>query len=124
MALPRTTPSGPSYWDRADTSRSWTPSLLTSTASLRPDRARDTQVIIGGFSDDPMGPYKIVNNFLEAVGRDHILFGGGDATMPPRLTSRSAAITIFKPLIWMKGQDLDTWVEQTGSRLSSRISSN
>jgi hypothetical protein len=49
-----------------------------------------------------MGPYKIVNNFLEASG-ENIIFGGGHATSAP------ADIEIrhnhmFKPLIWMRGQ--------------------
>ena len=62
----------------------------------------DTQAIGGGFGDRPMGPYRIVNNFLEASG-ENILFGGGPATMTP------ADIEIrrnhmFKPLTWMKGQ--------------------
>ncbi|MGA7768356.1 MAG: hypothetical protein WCA27_19305, partial [Candidatus Sulfotelmatobacter sp.] len=62
----------------------------------------DTQAIVGGLSDNPMGPYKIVNNFLEAAG-EIIMFGGGPATMTP------ADIEIrhnhmFKPLTWMKGQ--------------------
>jgi hypothetical protein len=49
-----------------------------------------------------MGPYKIVDNFLEAAG-ENILFGGGQATQTP------ADIEIrrnhfFKPLFWLKGQ--------------------
>lgn len=62
----------------------------------------DTQTIGGGLGDSPMGPYKIVNNFLEASG-ENILFGGGYATTTP------ADIEIrrnhmFKPLTWMRGQ--------------------
>jgi hypothetical protein len=62
----------------------------------------DAQAIIGGLGDAPMGPYKIVNNFLESSG-ENILFGGGEATATP------ADIEIrrnhmFKPLTWMKGQ--------------------
>jgi hypothetical protein len=62
----------------------------------------DAQAIFGGLGDSPMGPYKIVNNFLEAAA-ENILFGGGEATMAP------ADIEIrhnylFKPLTWMKGQ--------------------
>ena len=60
----------------------------------------DAQAILGGLGDDPMGPYKIVNNFLEAAA-ENILFGGGKATMAP------ADIEIrrnhmFKPMTWMK----------------------
>src|ERR1700692_4551262 len=43
----------------------------------------DTQAIAGGLDDDPMGPYKIVNNFLEAGGQS-VMFGGGRATMTPK----------------------------------------
>lgn len=58
----------------------------------------DAQAIGGGGGDQPSGPYKIVNNFLEASG-ENILFGGGPATVTP------ADIEIrrnhfFKPLIW------------------------
>jgi hypothetical protein len=62
----------------------------------------DAQAFFGGVGDNPMGPYKIVNNFLEAAG-ENILFGGGTATLAP------ADIEIrhnymFKPLSWMGGQ--------------------
>jgi hypothetical protein len=62
----------------------------------------DAQAIGGGGGDFPSGPYKIVNNFLEASG-ENILFGGGPATITP------ADIEIrqnhfFKPLIWKPGQ--------------------
>src|ERR1700728_2014647 len=62
----------------------------------------DAQAIAGGGGSLPMGPYKIVNNFLEGSG-ENIIFGGGAATLTP------ADIEIrqnhfFKPLTWMKGQ--------------------
>jgi hypothetical protein len=62
----------------------------------------DSQTISGASGDLPMGPYKIVNNFLEAAG-ENIIFGGARATSTP------ADIEIrhnyfFKPLIWMQGQ--------------------
>jgi hypothetical protein len=62
----------------------------------------DAQAIAGGGGNDVMGPYKIVDNFLEASG-ENIIFGGGAATLTP------ADIEIrqnhfFKPLIWLKGQ--------------------
>ena len=62
----------------------------------------DSQAINGGVSSYPMGPYKIVNNFLEASA-ENILFGGGTATATPA----DIEIThnhMFKPLTWMKGQ--------------------
>jgi hypothetical protein len=62
----------------------------------------DSQAVAGGLGDDPMGPFKIENNFLEAAG-ECLLFGGGQATATP------ADIEIrhnhlFRPLIWLKGQ--------------------
>jgi hypothetical protein len=62
----------------------------------------DAQAVAGGAGDHPMGPFKIVNNFLEAAG-ENVIFGGAAATATP------ADIEIrhnhfFKPLIWMPGQ--------------------
>lgn len=62
----------------------------------------DAQAIAGGAGDHPMGPFKIVNNFLEASG-ENIMFGGAAATATP------ADIEIrhnhlFKPMTWMPGQ--------------------
>lgn len=61
----------------------------------------DSQAISGGTGDHPMGPYQIVNNFLEA-GAESVIFGGGSATQTP------ADIEIrrnhmFKPLTWKRG---------------------
>lgn len=68
----------------------------------RSGACEDSQAIGGGNSDHPMGPYKIVNNYLEAAG-ENIIFGGAHSTMTP------ADIEIrhnylFKPLIWLEGQ--------------------
>jgi hypothetical protein len=62
----------------------------------------DAHAVGGGNSEQPGGPYKIVNNYLEASG-ENIMFGGGHATTTP------ADIEIrrnhmYKPMIWMKGQ--------------------
>jgi hypothetical protein len=61
----------------------------------------DSQAIAGGVGSHPMGPYKIVNNFMEGAG-ETIIFGGGPATYAP------ADIEIrhnfmFKPANWMPG---------------------
>lgn len=62
----------------------------------------DSQAINGGLGDLPMGPYKIVDNFLEASGQN-LMFGGGGATQSPQdLEIRGNHL--FKPLLWMKGQ--------------------
>jgi hypothetical protein len=61
----------------------------------------DAQAIAGGMGDRPMGPYKIVNNFLEAAA-ESILFGGGSGTQVPT----DIEIThnyLFKPLNWRPG---------------------
>ena len=62
----------------------------------------DSQAIAGGLGDLPSGPWKIVNNFLEAAAQS-VLLGGGEATTTPsdieiRLNH------MFKPLTWMQGQ--------------------
>ncbi|HEV2395662.1 MAG TPA: hypothetical protein VGS27_01805 [Candidatus Sulfotelmatobacter sp.] len=62
----------------------------------------DSQAVSGAAGDLPMGPYKIVNNYLEAAG-ENIILGGAAATMTP------ADIEIrhnyfYKPIIWMLGQ--------------------
>ncbi|HVR24871.1 MAG TPA: hypothetical protein VMU26_16295 [Candidatus Polarisedimenticolia bacterium] len=62
----------------------------------------DAQAIIGGLGTNPMGPYKIVDNFLEASG-ENILFGGGAATTTPA-DIEIRQNHLFKPLTWMKGQ--------------------
>jgi hypothetical protein len=48
-----------------------------------------------------MGPYKIVNNFLEASG-ENLLFGGGEATKTPT-DIEIRHNHLFKPLTWMPG---------------------
>jgi hypothetical protein len=62
----------------------------------------DAQAIAGGDGSLPMGPYKIVNNFLEGSG-ENILFGGGAATATPT-DIEIRQNHFFKPLIWRKGQ--------------------
>ncbi len=62
----------------------------------------DAQAIAGGTGSAPQGPFKIVDNFLEASG-EGMLFGGGSATYTPgdieiRLNH------FFKPLTWLQGQ--------------------
>jgi hypothetical protein len=61
----------------------------------------DSQAIAGGVGDNPMGPYKIVNNFMEA-GAETVLFGGGRAKFAPT-DIEIRRNHMFKPLTWMKG---------------------
>jgi hypothetical protein len=62
----------------------------------------DAQTMVGGLRGGPLGPYKIVNNFLEAAA-ENILFGGGAATEAPT-DIEIRHNYLFKPLSWMKGQ--------------------
>jgi hypothetical protein len=62
----------------------------------------DAQTIAGGLSDEAMGPYQIVDNFLDAAG-ENILFGGGAAKATPT-DIEIRRNHMFKPLTWMKGQ--------------------
>ena len=61
----------------------------------------DAKAIGGGNGSSPGGPYKIVNNFLEASGQG-ILFGGSAATTSPT-DIEIRRNHFFKPMIWMKG---------------------
>ena len=62
----------------------------------------DSQAIAGGLGSNPMGPYKIVNNFLEAAG-ENLLFGGGAADKNPEDIEIRRNF-LFKPMTWMRGQ--------------------
>jgi hypothetical protein len=62
----------------------------------------DSQAVAGGNGDDPMGPFKIVNNFLEAAGENIIFGGAGATTTPADIEVRHNHM--FKPMAWMKGQ--------------------
>jgi hypothetical protein len=62
----------------------------------------DSQTISAGGGDTPEGPFKIVNNFLEAAG-ENIIFGGRSAkTTPADIEIRRNHL--FKPVTWMHGQ--------------------
>lgn len=62
----------------------------------------DSQAVSGGTGSLPMGPYKIVNNFLEAAA-ENILFGGDTATQTP--TDIEIRFNhLFKPMFWLEGQ--------------------
>lgn len=57
---------------------------------------------IGGGVDNPVGPFKIVDNFLEASG-ENVMFGGAQETNTPADIQISQN-HFFKPLTWMPGQ--------------------
>jgi hypothetical protein len=60
----------------------------------------DAQAVAGGLSSNPMGPYKIENNFLEASG-EVVMFGGGGATSAPS-DIEIRHNHLFRPMTWMK----------------------
>jgi hypothetical protein len=62
----------------------------------------DSQAIAGGNGDQAMGPFKIVNNFLEAAA-ENILFGGDAATTSPT-DIEVRHNHLFKPMTWKVGQ--------------------
>jgi len=62
----------------------------------------DSQAVAGGSGDDPMGPFKIVNNFLEAAAESIELGGSAATTTPQDIEIRRNHM--FKPMIWMRGQ--------------------
>jgi hypothetical protein len=61
----------------------------------------DAKAIGGGNGGFAGGPYKIVNNFLEASGQGILFGGGGSNSAPTDIEIRRNHF--FKPLIWMKG---------------------
>jgi hypothetical protein len=62
----------------------------------------EAQAIAGGGGDLAGGPYKIVNNFLEASG-ENIIFGGGAATTTPT-DIEIRRNHMFKPMTWKADQ--------------------
>ncbi len=62
----------------------------------------DAHAVSGGNGSLAGGPYKIVDNFLEASG-ENILFGGGAATITPA-DIEIRGNHLFKPLTWLQGQ--------------------
>jgi len=62
----------------------------------------DSQAVAGGIGDLAMGPFKIVNNFLEAAGECLLLGGGAATTTPADIEIRHNHM--FKPMNWMQGE--------------------
>ena len=64
----------------------------------RRGKCTDATAVGGGHGDDPIGTFKIYNNFLESSG-ENILFGGSAATtIPTDLEIRRNHL--FRPMIW------------------------
>ena len=62
----------------------------------------DSQVLGTGGGHSPSGPFKVVNNFLEAAS-ENIMFGGAPATMTPA-DIEIRGNYLFKPMIWRPGE--------------------
>ena len=62
----------------------------------------DAEAISGGGGSNPSGPYKIINNFLEASG-ENLLFGGSGATQTPA-DIEIRRNYLFKPIVWKPNQ--------------------
>jgi hypothetical protein len=60
----------------------------------------EAQAIGGGLGDNAMGPYKIVDNFLEAAG-ENIFFGGAATVTPTDIEIRRNHM--FRPMSWKPG---------------------
>jgi hypothetical protein len=60
----------------------------------------DAQAIQGGLGDLEMGPYKIVNNYLEGAAETIMFGGGGATTYPADIEVRRNHM--YKPTIWRK----------------------
>lgn len=65
-------------------------------------QCQDSQAINGGTGDTQDGPFKIVNNFLEASGESIMLGGGPGSTSPADIEVRHNHM--FKPMIWKPGE--------------------
>jgi hypothetical protein len=61
----------------------------------------DSHVLFGGLGDSGGGPYKVVNNFVEAAA-EGMIFGGGPATTTPG-DIEVRRNHFFKPLTWQPG---------------------
>jgi len=65
-------------------------------------KCTDATAVSGGIGDEPIGTFKIYNNFLEASG-ENILFGGAAATVNPT-DIEIRRNHLFKPIIWKEGE--------------------
>jgi hypothetical protein len=63
----------------------------------------DSQAIAGGAGNLPMGPFKVVNNFLEAAGENIILGGSAATSTPADIEIRHNYF--YKPQMWMPGHE-------------------
>jgi len=62
----------------------------------------DSQAVAGGLGSVAMGPFKIVNNYLEAAAENVLLGGSGATQTPADIEIRHNHM--FKPMTWKLGQ--------------------
>jgi hypothetical protein len=68
----------------------------------RTGKCTDATAVGGGKSDEPLGTFKIYNNFVESSG-ENILFGGApSAANPTDLEIRRNHL--FRPMLWKEGE--------------------
>ncbi len=83
--------------------------IFDSTISEVHERGTEAQALVGF---NGIGPFKIVNNFLEAAG-ENVMFGGADPKIDQLVPSDILIERnyFFKPLRWKKGHpDYEQWV--------------
>ena len=61
----------------------------------------DAQAILGGLGDLEMGPYKIVNNYMEGAAETIMFGGGGGSATPSDIEVRRNYM--YKPTSWRQG---------------------
>ena len=68
----------------------------------RAGKCTDATAVGGGEGDEPMGTYKIYNNFLESSG-ENVFFGGGQSKFNPT-DIEIRRNHLFRPIIWKEGE--------------------
>jgi hypothetical protein len=68
----------------------------------RAGKCTDATGVGGGKSDDPLGTFKIYNNFLESSG-ENILFGGAPSLQNPT-DIEIRRNHLFRPMLWKEGE--------------------
>jgi len=68
----------------------------------RSGKCTDANAVGGGHSDEPLGTFKVYNNFLESSG-ENILFGGAASSYYPT-DIEIRRNHLFRPMIWKRGE--------------------
>jgi hypothetical protein len=65
-------------------------------------KCTDATAVGGGYSTEPLGTFKIYNNFLESSGENIIFGGAGSSFNPTDIEIRRNHL--FRPMIWKQGE--------------------